>query len=413
MRILFLDHPQFTSGSYFLWHGLNEVLGSEAVVLYPYIPTHYDADRFDVREQPWFQEMDAAVTKGELPEGIPKFAPGEGLTGGGQFEIRHYEQGRKFASPNEPPSEGKILLELEEGRFDLVILSNSHRVSTIALGRLKQRVKTLPPIVYYDAGERDELNEHWVHVFRPQLVFKQILTPEVEARGLSVQIPGYMLRMLPLPLSSPIADNPTGRIGPAFSEIYQKLDGIDSKIFDIFFWLGSTWPGRAPTLSALEEFCRNRKIEWVGCMGNALYHVVLAISKIALTMRGSGRDTQRYWEIPLYRTLMLSDGTMGCLHPYAFEDGKTASFYNSIDELLGKIDFFLKEKKAADRIASAGKEHLRKYHTTGSRAVFFLERVSEYLGVTDEKTRAIIGRWKEAKAWDERSWKSPAVGGNL
>jgi len=413
VRILFLDHPQFTSGSYFLWHGLNEVLGPGAVVLHPHIPTHYDADVFDVRGQPWFREMEAAVARRDLPYGIPPFAPGEGLTGNGEFEIKRYALGRKFAPPAEPADEARVARELDEGRFDLAVLSNSHRVPTLALARLKRRVRTMPPVVYYDAGERDEFNEHWAHVFRPELVFKQILTPDVEARGLSVPIPGYALRMLPLPLCSPIADNLSVTLGSARMEAYQGLDARASKIFDVFFWLGPSWGGRAAVIRALELFCKERELSWLGCVSHILYHLVLATSRMAVTMRGSGRDTQRYWEIPLYRTLMLADGTMGCLHPYAFEDGKNAVFYHSVEELLGKIDFFLRETGEADRISLAGKEHLRRYHTTGSRAVFFLERVQEHLGVTDEETRRAAARWKETRVWDGRPWRTAAVGGNL
>ena len=418
MRILFLDHPQFTSGSYLLWHGLNEVLGHGSVVVHPHIPTHYDADVLDLRAHSWFRDMEAAAARRDLPPGIPAFAPGEGLTGGGEIHLKRYAPGLRFPSPPEPTSEERTARELNDGRFDLVVLSNSHRVPTLALARLRQRVRTMPPIVYYDAGERDELNEHWIHVFRPQAVFKQILTPEVEARGLSVPIPGYALKMFPLPLSSPLADNPADtRIGTRPTAEFLGLDDPGLKAYDVFHHMGPTWPGRVPVVAALDRLCAERKLVTHGSAEPAVYHRILATSRVAVTMRGSGRDTHRYWEIPLYRTLMLADGTMGCLHPYAFEDGKTAAFYLSLEELLAKVVSFTERggplEKERERIAAAGKDHLKRYHTTGSRAVFFLERVGEHVKALDPAARAAVDRWKETRAWDGRPWRSPAVGGLL
>lgn len=412
MRILFLDHPQFTSGSFFLWHGLNEVLPG-AVVAYPHIPTHYDADQFDMRAQPWFVDMEALVARKELPPGIPPFALGEGLTGGGQTETKRYGMSKKFTWPSEILGESQIVQQLEAGLFDLVILANSHRVPTIALGRLKERVRSMPPIVYYDAGERDELNEHWIHVFRPSLVFKQILTPEVLNRGLTAKIQGYSLRMLPLPLSSPIVDQRDMMLEKLPWSFTRSTDEPHYKMFDIYYTMGDTWPARKPLLGMLDSFCRTRNIIALGWMTTENYHIAISRSRMAVTMRGSGRDTQRYWEIPLYETLMLADGTMGCIHPYPFEDGKTASFYGSLDDLMHKLERYLPKGGSGEAerrtISMAGKEHLRRYHSTAARSVFFLDRVREHLGVSPSPDQeSSLSRWKEEHGWSP-SWQGPVA----
>lgn len=412
MRILFVDHPQFTSGSYFLWHGLNEMLPG-SVIVYPHVPTHYDVDRFDLRSQQWFLDMEAAVNRKELPPGVPPFAPGEALTGRGHTEIIHYGLAKLFPQPSEIPDEGRVVQQLSEGRFDLVILANSHRVPTIALGRLKERVRSMPPIIYLDAGERDELNEHWIHVFCPALVFKQILTPEVLSRGLTVKIPGYSLRMLPLPLSSSTVDYQDTMAGELPLSFTRKTDGHHFKMFDIYYPLGDTWPARKPLLKMLDEFCRARNIPIIGWTVTENHHLMLSRSRMAVTMRGSGRDTQRYWEIPFYETLMLSDGTMGCVHPYPFEDGKTAVFYSSVDDLSRKVDRYLPKDGAVEMerraIAKAGKEHLRRYHSTAARAVFFLDRVRETLGTPlSSDQEASISRWKETRGWSP-AWQGPVA----
>lgn len=420
MKILFLDHPQFTSASFFLWHGLNEVLPRGSVLAYPHIPTHYDEDAVNFGDLPWFVEMSDRARRGELPPGVPPFAPDEGLTGGGQMFTKRYESSMRFAPPSSPPTEESVASGLGAGEFSLVVLSNSHRVPTIALGRLRDRARGMPPVVYYDAGERDELNEHWVHVFRPSLVFKQILTPAVAARGLSVPIRGYGLRMLPLPLSSPIV----GRSEPfvAGLPIQWMRDNDDplEKLFEVFYSMGPTWEGRAPVVAMLDSLCRERGLSTVGNVTYKNYHIVLSRSRVAVTMRGSGRDTQRYWEIPLYKTLMLADGTMGCLHPYPFEDGRTAVFWKSLEDLREKVLRYAPKgvpaQMEAERLAisRAGKDHLWRYHSTGSRAIFFLERVREHLpGVVDGPADAAISRWKEGYGWDGRPWEGPASGGVL
>lgn len=418
MKVLFLDHPQFTSASFFLWHGLNEILPQGSVVVYPHLPTHYDAPSVNFDILPWFGEMRARALAGDLPRGVPPFAPGEDLTGGGQRVVRRYEASRTFPPPASPPTEDGVVASLNAGEFSLVVLSNSHRVPTIALGRLRERARSMPPVVYYDAGERDEFNEHWVHAFRPSLVFKQILTPEVAARGLSVKIPGYELRMLPLPLSSPVVGMGEHFIAGVPVQWMRDNDDPPDKLFDVFYAMGPTWPGRAPVVSMLDSLCRERGLSTTQTVTYKNYHIVVSRSRTAVTMRGSGRDTQRYWEIPLCKTLMLSDGTMGCVHPYPFEDGKTAVFWRSLDDLREKVLRYAPRaapEQERHAISLAGKEHLWRYHSTGSRAVFFLDRVREALGggVFDPAAEAAASRWKDDHRWDGRDWRGPVAGADL
>lgn len=417
MRILFLDHPQFTSATFFLWHGLNEILAPGSVVLHPNIPTHFDADAVNFDDLPWFRDMTGQVARKELPWGVPPFAPGEELAGGGQKVVKRYEAARRFKPPDRIPEETEIASMLNSGDFSLVILGNSHRVPTIALGRLRERVKAMPPIVYYDAGERDELNEHWVHVFRPRLTFKQILTPEVGKRGLTTKIPSYDFKILPLPLSSPLVG--TNEHFPVGIPIHWFRDNDDplDKLFDIFYSMGPTWDGRATVIRMLDALTKETGAATVGTVTYKNYHVVVSRSRMAVTMRGSGRDTQRYWEIPLYKTLMLADGTMGAIHPYPFEDGKTAVFYRSLEDLREKVVRYLPRQGRMEEerhaIARAGKEHLWKYHSTGARAVFFLERIKEHLGIIDSDADSAINRWKNDHKLDERAWPGPVEGGNF
>jgi hypothetical protein len=420
-RILLLDHPQFTSCTYYLWHGLRELeerYPEELLVtVYPFIPTHYDETDFKLPDMPWFNWLSGLVQAWKkhpagLPFGIPPFQDSETLTSLDTTEIRRNQTTpRLFHQRNLMADEETVVKRLREKWFDLIILGNSHRVPTILLAMLKARLgTTLPPVVYLDAGERDELNEHWIHAFRPDVVFKQILTPEVKARGLTTPIPGYSLKMYPLPLSSPIVDQNIEffRIPIQWLRSFSNCR-INPKVFPVFYHMGATWPERQAVMEALDRWVENGRYS-VGRGGStAPYHLLLAMSKMGVSMRGSGRDTTRYWEIPLYQTALVSDGTMGCIHPYPFEDRKTAFFYRSIPELIDVINRNQKDDREMLDVAERGQAHLKKYHSTAARAVFFLDILNKELNFFDPPLLASISNWKAEKNWEDRPWEGPVV----
>jgi hypothetical protein len=416
-RILLVEHPHYTSATFYLWHGLKELESlfpdRFSVSCYPFIPTHYDDAVCDYRSMEWFQRLSGFVedTKrgaASLPHGIPAFQPGEYLTSENVTLTQKAFSWSSFPKQDIITGEDQAVRELGDHKFDLVVLGNSHRVPTILLAKLRERVGSLPPIVYFDAGERDELNEHWVHVFRPVLTFKQILTPAVKAKGLTVKIPGLDFKMYPMPLSSPIVDRDVQIEGLPLQWL-RRLSRECFKFLQVFYSMSNTWPGRAEVVQALNEMVLKNDLDRIKGCGYQAFHYVLAHSRMGVTMRGSGRDTTRYWEIPLYKTAMVCDGTMGCIHPYPFEHQKTAFFYRSVQEL---VEIMLRTVNASgdvERIALAGQEHLERYHSTAARAVFFLDILNAELRFADQGLLEAIGAWKSRKGWDGRHWEGPVV----
>lgn len=417
MKILLLDHPQFTSGTYYLWHGLKELErdfgGKLKVVLYPYIPTHYDDDFFNLEEMPWFKWLDGLLKNKKLPAGIPPFHPTETLTYSGQNRINRYGYGAKFPKLDVMDSEDKVSALIEAGQIDLVVLGNSHRVPTILLGRLKERFPSkMPTIVYLDAGERDELNEHWIHVFHPSMIFKQILTLAVKRRGLTYKIPNYAFKIFPLPLSSIMVDQADAQVGSISLKALRTHSLLSPKANQVFWAMGDTWPDRAAVRNAVFDVVKRRGLPWIGPCHFDSYNVALAMSRMGVSMRGSGRDTTRYWEIPTFKTALIADGTMGCIHPYPFEDKKTAFFYQTPQEAAKIVEDHLVENGAPaeelDRVAKDGMRHLETYHTTAARAIFFLDRVKEYIGLGNNLFQE-ISQWKQKKGWKDGPWEGPVV----
>jgi hypothetical protein len=415
-RILFIDHPQFTSATYHLWQGLKELEalypGDLTIYSYPYIPTNYDQDSCDLRSLGWFNQMKNIVEFSKnggtkLPDGIPPFGDQEHLTAEGAFGVL---RGYPWFRPEVKDifeNENQVILGLQENRFDAIILGNGHRVPTIALARLRDFCSNLPPIIYYDPGERDELNEHWIHVFKPKVVFKQILTPAAKKLGLTVPIPGYDLKLYPLPLSSQLVDCDAKFEGLSLQWL-RKRSQTTLKFLQVFYYMGETWPERAPAMKALDELLLRKNVPKIGICQYVDYHYILANSSMAVTMRGSGRDTTRYWEIPLYKTTMICDGTMGCIHPYPFEDQKTAAFYRSVDELVKVVDAGISGYFDAG-VSGAGQTHLQKYHSTSARAVFFLDILEKEIAFFDGGLRESLNRWKASRQWDGRPWEGPVV----
>jgi hypothetical protein len=414
-RILFLDHPEPTFGSCFLWHGLKELEeksnGSIQMTLYPYIPTNFGADQYDLRNLPWYWWLADLVRKSKyggepLSYGIPQFSVNEDLTCESRIHITFNTPRLKFPETNLIYDEDHVISEMAQRPFDLIVLGNSHRVPTILLSRLKERVRKLPPVVYLDAGERDELNEHWVHVFKPAVIFKEHLTPEVEAKGLSMKIPNYKFKIYPLPLSQPIANYPSqADLGGPFVKEFQELSS-KTKERQVFYWLGATWPLRKKAMDVLDQLMvRKNQPAHSELLEFPFYHRALALSRMGVTMRGSGRDTLRYWEIPLYRTVMIADGTMGCIHPHPFEHEKNALFYNSLFDLEQMVERNMTDYPLLgdlEPIARAGQEHLKRYHSSLARAIFFLERIDENIHILDSDILNTIRKAKVQLGWDDQ-----------
>jgi len=243
------------------------------------------------------------------------------------------------------------------------------------------------------------------------VIFKEHLTPAVEARGLTVKIPNYKFKIYPLPLSQPIANHASlVDTGGTNLGALQTISTV-MKERQVFYWLGPTWPLRKKALDVLDALMK-RKGEAVSSVEDyPEYHRMLALSRMGVSMRGSGRDTTRYWEVPLYRTVLVADGTMGCIHPHAFEHEKNALFYKTLQELEGIVERNMSDYPLLgdlEPIARAGQEHLKRYHSSLARAIFFLERIQENVDILDGDILATLRRVKVDLGWDDQiPWRSP------
>lgn len=267
--------------------------------------------------------------------------------------------------------------------FDLVVLESPRPIAVETLGMLDEK-RSLPPVVLVDGEDYDYIHKDAIDRFAISLCFKRELS--------------FRLRdVYPFPFSSYVVDD----------ERYQFSDS--EKELDIFFIAGYTHPMRMTVMKVLEnvvekhgyravigldrEFLVNE--ETVAYLASEFqakgarlaledYLKCIARAKIAVSVRGFGRDTIRFTEIPSYNTLLLSDDLTkyGLIYPEPFIHEETAVFFNpDCSDLEELLVYYLEDDQEREKVARRGHEHLKRWHTNRRRAEFFLQKVEEEIGV--------------------------------
>lgn len=335
-----------SNGAYFLYSGLRQ-LGVQ-VTDYPYKSIyHGESCSYPI---PWY----------------------------GTDKLGHSSPPRFFRKwDGERYSEDEILRMMK--KFDLVLLESPRHVAVETLERLNKRC-SLPPICFLDGEDYDYVHEELIKRFGVAAAFK---------RELSFHLPNVH----PFPFSSYIIGD----------ERFQFDDS--EKEFDVFCVLGLTHPQRervcnefrrivakhgykaivgldhepVPPSTIIDHDYRFEKSTVRYGLGD--YLQLTAKSKIAVSVRGYGRDTLRFTEIPSYNTLLLSDDlqALGLIYPQPFKHRETAVFFKpDCSDLEELVVYYLENDSEREKIAHAGNKHLTTYHTNVARAKHLLSVVEEY-----------------------------------
>ena len=168
-------------------------------------------------------------------------------------------------------------------------------------------------------------------------------------------------RVVPLPLGLVHTDEPPA--GPSR--------------WDVAFLANATSPERVAVLAGLAsleaEGVRVLTLAHSGELGWREYLGELAAARLAISVRGLGYDTYRYWEIPFARAVLLAE-TPRTVIPRNFDDGREAFFaapeglVARARDLLGRSDL--------DEVAARGRDKLLAEHTSVRRAEVVLERLA-------------------------------------
>ena len=132
-----------------------------------------------------------------------------------------------------------------------------------------------------------------------------------------------------------------------------------------FFWAGhrqfGQWRLYLEALEARYGWDLNERFD------QTEYQRRLRESRIGLNCFGMGFDTVRYWELPAHGCLLLSD-RLPIQIPHNFVDGHHAVFFDTLPELIDKLDYYLGHPAEAEAIAAAGRAHFLERHTNAARA---------------------------------------------
>jgi hypothetical protein len=356
MKILYLTPWGYDYLPDQLYTGLCKVLGWESVIDFPWKPEYHDP----------------ACKVPYLPQN-----PG-----------RRYEM-----------EEIRALLNRNE--FDLVVLTAQRRGTLEAFESLSQHCP-LPPVAFVDSSDSPEMKPDLFRHVGGAVYFKR----EYHWRGTADVKDMYakwrqfrsdrdlFSRTYPFQMSAildtiPPLDGNTEDIDVSFNGYVSHRKRIRAvqllkNAGDIRFEGGvyadaatrqsKLALGTLPILRAklqgdphVGEVEGTRKLDYVD------HYRLLRRSKIGLSIRGSGFDTVRYWEIVASKTLLISEQPFICI-PNNFEHGKHAIFCRpDLSDLLDLARTYLRDEATRKTIAEAGYQHLLKFHTCEQRARQFLD----------------------------------------
>jgi hypothetical protein len=112
-----------------------------------------------------------------------------------------------------------------------------------------------------------------------------------------------------------------------------------------------------------------------GLTGKAHYNERLARAQVGISAAGAGWDTYRYWEVPYFGALLLSQ-RLGIVIPGDFNDGLEALYFDTAKEMQAKLGAVMSDPPRLKAIAEAGARAVQERHLSIHRA----KKVLEVLG---------------------------------
>jgi hypothetical protein len=286
---------------------------------------------------------------------------------------------------------------IRERQVDLVILSSPRLGAVDACRALAARVE-LTPVVLLDGEDDSRIREDLFRSVGATLYFKREFPiggsrggPWFKSGGRSdsTDLAG---RTYPLPFSvtgaslAPVRDVrrdiDISFVGRASHHKRVRAVRLLKEATDLRFE-GGVYVNTSDRSSKVAE-------SWVGVMAAKLigdppargsiqkiqaeeYRTLLSRSKMALSVRGGGFDTVRYWEIPASGALLISERP-DIVIPHNFEHGVHAIFCRpDLQDLPGWVRQLRDNEPERQRMVEAAYRHLLAFHTSECRATYLLD----------------------------------------
>ncbi len=289
---------------------------------------------------------------------------------------------------------------VRDGKVDLVVLSTPKAAAGPQAEALRRSVR-LPPCVLLDGEDDAEIRHELVERFRCRLYFKREYRwhPEAGLKGRLARWrafrrqPDLVHRTYPLPFSVIPGSVTTPGNGPRSVDLSFVARASHPKRVRAWRLLQAAGDLRCETALYAHPTDRQSKMtmglprllvklkgdprvsmaEQGGRMSYTDYHQLLGRSKMALSIRGGGFDTLRYWEIVSAKTLLVSEQP-GIHIPNNFQHGIHALFCKpDLSDLLALVRTYAHDETARDTMIEAGYRHLLRFHTCERRAEYLLD----------------------------------------
>jgi Glycosyl transferases group 1 len=283
-----------------------------------------------------------------------------------------------------PYQEHDILAFLRAGHFDIAILSSPRAGVVRALKALSQHV-SMPPLIVIDGEDDASIRSELWDQSNAMLYFKRELHDNGRTK--------HRDRLMPLSLSIVQDQLPTcppaerlvdvsyaGRVShPRRKHAVDLLSKAPVVRFEGHLYADTT-DRQSKLLTGVPRL-------WAKLMGDPLvpvdrrgtkldphaYYRLMTRSKMALSVRGGGFDTLRYWEIPAMNTVLLSEEP-DIEIANNFVHGQSALFFKpDLSNLLSLVQTYADEPRVCAEIAQRGMDHLARYHTCEKRAEYLIE----------------------------------------
>lgn len=260
-----------------------------------------------------------------------------------------------FDHPGEPCDIESLIDALRNGAFDVILFGDIER--RVEPGLIRRILDTVPGLPLFVLDAQDDCQNH--------LPDTLAYLGRSEAHGYFkreyLECMDFGATTWPLPFAYP-----DGRVAT----------GITGKRSQPLFWAGERRSGlRNLYLSHVEQ---RFGLRLDGHYEQSAYLEALRSARIGLCFAGGGFDTVRYWELPANGCMLLAERPPIRI-PHNFRDGETAVFFDDLQELEEKLEYYLGHPEETTAIAHAGHEHLKAHHTGSARARQMLARIDDVL----------------------------------
>ena len=282
----------------------------------------------------------------------------------------HYSFVRSIATP---PSRGDIITAAKTNNIKVVFLiSSGYNVhEQWDLCKEIKAIRPTIPICIIDGADGDRLQyphpEYDLYFAREYhtgpLKHEPEHYPAYQREAFAAGT--YPTKVFPLPFSIiPEKFPPLSHLKLQYSVFFR---GTNSKQ-RTHFLNGVSWPSSLIALGWHKAIHEQDRIE---------YARLARSSKICLNIAGGGNDCARFWELLGFGGVVATEDHSQVIEP-SFEDGIHVIKFKTKQEMLDKIEYYLKHDEAREKIRETGYKFAMANHTCYHRMRFIISKIKEF-----------------------------------